>query len=128
MGPDVAVFMVPIVSVIGIITMIIFIRYYMNVERMALIQKGIDPFTNKPKGQLNPSVTLRIALLLIGTGVGILLGNFLDEITPLVSQAAYFSMILIFGGAGLLTSYAFELRMAKREEAEAKKEIKYENI
>lgn len=126
MGPEIIGVMIPIITVIGIITMIIFLRYYENIERMALIEKGLNPYTNKPKQRLNPSVTLRFALLSIGAGSGILFANVLINTTGIIEEVAFFSMILIFGGLGLLASYLFELRMSKKEDEEERRKLKYE--
>ncbi len=125
MNPAVIGVMIPIVSVIGIVTMVIFIRYYANVERMAMIEKGLNPYLNQPKQRLNPSVTLRFALLSIGAGLGILFANVLINTTGIIEEVAFFSMILIFGGLGLLASYIFELRLTKKEDQ--RKEIQYES-
>ncbi len=127
MGPEIIAVMIPIVALICALTMIIFLRYYENVERMAMIDKGLNPYQNKPKQRLNPSVTLRFALLSIGAGIGILFGNILTNTTGIAEEVAFFSMILIFGGMGLLASYIVELRMSKKEEQEQKyAEMKYE--
>jgi len=116
MRPEVLGVFIPIIAVIGGITMIIFLRYYENMERMAMIEKGLNPNLPKPN-KINPSTTLRFALLAIGAGLGILFGSLLTNAFGLVEEVAYFSMILIFGGLGLLASYAFELRLLKQEEA-----------
>jgi hypothetical protein len=127
MGPEIIAVMIPIVAIIGGLTMIIFLRYYENVERMAMIEKGLNPFQHKPKQRLNPSVTLRFALLSIGAGFGFLFGSILSTMSSsLPEEVAYFSMILIFGGLGLLASYIVELRMAKKEAEEDRRKIAYE--
>lgn len=107
--------LVPIVFFISAFTMIIFVRRFINAERMAMIEKGLNPFTSKPN-RINPSVTLRFALLAIGAGTGILFGNLLATTTRISEEVAFFSMILIFGGLGLLASYVLELRMFKEQQ------------
>jgi hypothetical protein len=106
--------MIPIVSIIGLVIMIIYLRRYQNQERMAMIEKGVSPelFTRK---ELNVSGTLRISLLLIGVGVGFLLGYFLDR-TFDMDEVGYFSMLFIFGGLGLGAAYVIEEKKTRRIE------------
>lgn len=98
--------MIPIILIIGVIVMVIYLRKYENQERMNMIDKGIDPslFTSKAK---NTSGALRSSLLLVGSGIGLLMGLFLDRLFDM-EQVGYFSMLLIFGGAGLGLSYIIE--------------------
>jgi hypothetical protein len=103
--------MIPIISVIGIIVMIIYLRKYENEERMAMIDKGVDPsvFTRKVR---NTSGALRASLLLIGAGIGLLLGYALDRSFDM-EEVGYFSMLLIFGGTGLGLAYMIEEKKVK---------------
>lgn len=96
---------VPIVSVISIAIMVVFLRKFQNEERMSMIDKGQNPFDQKRVS--NTSFPLRSALLLIGVGLGLFLGYFLDENTRM-EEVAYFSMLLICGGIGLGISYLIE--------------------
>ena len=103
---------VPVVSVISIVTMIIFIRKFTNDERMAMIEKGSDAEMFKNSGVFTP---LRFGLLLIGAGLGLLMGSIIDNIFfSYDGEVAYFSMIFIFAGAGLFLSYQMEQK--KRDE------------
>jgi hypothetical protein len=105
--------MIPLIGTIGVIVMVIYLRKYANEERMAMIDKGLDPtfFANKPR---STSGALRASLLLIGAGVGLLLGYFLDYHYNM-QEVGYFSMLFIFGGAGLGGAYIIEERKLKRE-------------
>jgi hypothetical protein len=47
-------------------------------------------------------------MLFVGVAIGILLGNILEYTTPLDEEVAYFSMIFLFGGAGLIINYFLE--------------------
>lgn len=116
MQPEQLALLIPIFGVLGGIAMIIFMRYYENMERMAMIEKGMNPHTDRPRRRANPSTTLRFALLAIGAGLGILFGNMLEKTMQMDDEVAFFSMILIFGGAGLLASYVSELRMFRQDE------------
>ncbi|MCR9249212.1 MAG: hypothetical protein NXI20_02270 [bacterium] len=98
-----------IVSVlsISIASMIIFIRKFTNDERMALIDKGADPKLFKGTGG---NVAMKFGLLLIGAGIGLLIGNFLANVSGIEEEVAYFSMLFIFGGLGLFSSHLLEKR------------------
>ncbi|MBX2963776.1 MAG: hypothetical protein KF687_14795 [Cyclobacteriaceae bacterium] len=106
--------MIPIVAIISVFTMIIYLRRYENTERMAMIEKGVDPtlFTTKRKG--GTSGTLRASLLFIGAGLGLLIAYFLDR-TYNMEEVAYFSMLFIFGGMGLGLAYLIEEKKLKEE-------------
>ena len=114
--------LIPIILFIGLFTMIIFLRKYENEERMAMIEKGITPgIANKPK--ISPSGTLRFGLLAVGAGIGLLMGNFLEKALGLDEVIAYFSMVLLFGGGGLLVSYMVQMRQDEKEKREKQREI-----
>jgi hypothetical protein len=104
--------MIPIIGIIGAVIMVIYLRKYENEERMAMIDKGLDPalFAKKPR---STSGALRASLLLIGGGFGLLLGYFLDAQFNM-QEVGYFSMLLILGGAGLGGAYIIEERKIKR--------------
>ena len=113
---DVAVLgvMIPIVSVVGLFTMIIYLRKYENQERMAMIDKGVDPQFFNIKRFRNTSGPLRASLLLIGAGLGLLLGYYLDRAFDM-EEVGYFAMLFIFGGIGLGISYLIEEKKIKEE-------------
>ncbi|MEI6123181.1 MAG: DUF6249 domain-containing protein [Bacteroidota bacterium] len=108
--------LVPISLFIGGFITIVFLRKYQNDERMAMIEKGMEPSQRK-KG--NGFGTLRFALLTIGVGLGILIGFIIIRIMATndesVTGAVYGSTVLIFGGGGLLSAY---LANKKREDKE----------
>lgn len=105
--------LIPIIAIIGAVIMIIYIRRFENEERMAMIDKGLDPSLFAKK-QRSSSSALRASLLLMGAGMGLLLGYYLDE-TFDMEQVGYFSMLLIFGGAGLGAAYVIEEKKIKSE-------------
>jgi hypothetical protein len=107
--------MIPIVTLIGAFIVIINLRKYQNIERMAMIEKGVDPaFFNNVKNQISTSWSLRASLLMIGAGAGLLVGHFLDRSYDM-EEVAYFSMLFIFGGIGLGASYLIEEQKIKAE-------------
>ena len=91
--------------------MIFGIVYLNKREKLAMIERGMDPRTYKP--QSAPYQNLKWGLLLIGAGVGLLFAFILDHslysnldedsVPPL-----YFALIAIFGGLGLFLSYRIE--------------------
>jgi hypothetical protein len=68
-------------------------------ERLALIAKGANASIFESSNQ--PS-SLKWGLLFVGIGTGILLGKVLAVYTTLEEEPAYFSMICLFGGIGLI--------------------------
>ena len=78
-----------------------------NKERLALIEKGADASLFKTAGSSKNTfgiAVLNIALLAIGIGVGVLLGNLL-EISGMDDDVAYPAMIFICGGLGLVAGF-----------------------
>jgi hypothetical protein len=104
--------MLPIIISLGAFVMVVYIRKFENLERMAIIDKGLSPDLFKRDKRESPSPVLRWALLFIGAGVGLMLGYFLDEVFRM-GEVAYFSSLLIFGGLGLLLAYVIEDRKAR---------------
>ena len=79
-----------------------------NRERMALIEKGINPLEFKQK--TNTSGILKWALLLVGVGLGLFLASILDTYTELPDEATYFACALLFGGLGLALAFMISKR------------------
>jgi len=104
---DVAVIgtLIPIISVVGAFIMVVYLRKFQNMERMAIIDKGLDPTLFKV--ERSSAGALRWSLLLIGAGLGLLMGYWLDS-TFDMEEIAYFSMLFIFGGLGLGLAYMIE--------------------
>ena len=104
---DVAIIgvMIPIIGIIGAIFIVIYLRKFQNIERMAILEKGLDPSLFKV--ERSTAGTLRAALLFIGAGIGLLMGYWLD-VTFDMEEVAYFSMLFIFGGIGRGLAYMIE--------------------
>lgn len=115
METEVLAIMIPIVAIVGAFIMIVYLRRYENMERMAMIEKGVDPslFAKKQRG--NNSGPLRASLLFIGAGLGLLIAYFLDWHYNM-QEVAYFSMLLIFGGLGLGGAYLVEEKKIREEQ------------
>jgi F0F1-type ATP synthase membrane subunit c/vacuolar-type H+-ATPase subunit K len=85
-----------------------------NKERLALIEKGADASlfnTGKEgKGIFGWSkFTLKMGMLLIGIGLGIIAGAIFESAAVFPDEAVgYFSMIFIFGGLALVLFYLID--------------------
>lgn len=92
-------------SIFGIFYVYIVTR---NKERMALIEKGADAslFATKKKNFRN--ITLKIGMLAVGIGIGILIGSILSSFTVLDEEVAFPSMIFLFGGLFLVANAMIE--------------------
>ncbi len=105
---------IPIVAIVfshALIFGVLFVYFRnRNRERTLMIEKGVDPsvFMAKPKN--SASTALKYGLFMAGLAIGILMGGVIASATTLPEPVAYFSMILLFGGFGLLTYYVIEKR------------------
>ncbi|RKR81351.1 hypothetical protein BDD43_1496 [Mucilaginibacter gracilis] len=91
--------------------------YLYKREKMAMIERGMDPRIYKQ--QSAPYQTLKWGLLLMGSGLGLFIAFVLDHkvftddghVAPI-----YFSMIGLFGGLGLLASFLVEKKQTLDKE------------
>ena len=114
MGVEIIVPVALFATIFGIVYVVISAR---NKERISLIEKGADAEIFHAKTRTyGKYVSLQFGLLVIGIAIGILLGAVLEEV-GLEEEPAYFSMIMLFGGLGLLTYY-FIMRKIKPENGE----------
>lgn len=83
-------------------------------ERQMMIEKGVDPsiFATNRKPT---SASLKFGLLFVGVAIGIILGHIMHEYAYMQEEAAYFSMIFLFGGLGLVVDYFLEKRENKTQ-------------
>jgi hypothetical protein len=81
-------------------------------ERLALIEKGADAgiFKKTP----SKYVLLKWGIFLIGLAVGVITAYLLSRVVNEV--VAYFSMIFLFGGLGLIIAHVIIQRLTKNEE------------
>ena len=107
--------LVPITLFICTFAMIFGIRYFINKEKMAMIERGIDPGIRKSTPQ--PFLSLKFGLLLVGLGLGLIVALFtvrgifggeLSNNDEDQAVAIYFGCIGVFGGLGLIVSYMIE--------------------
>ncbi|WP_112572753.1 DUF6249 domain-containing protein [Mucilaginibacter kameinonensis] len=101
-----------IIIPLSLFAMIFGIVYLNKREKLAMIERNMDPRSYKP--QSAPYQNLKWGLLLIGSGIGLFLAyvlnrgifnSFDDDVFFL-----YVSLIAVFGGAGLFLSYRIEKR------------------
>lgn len=107
------------VLVLAIIFGAIFGIVYLSIrkkERMAMMEKGVDAsaFITKKRSDYS----LKYGLLLVGVALGILIGNILSNLPSFeyVQEAAYFSMIFLFGGLSLVIYHFLTKKQLKEEE------------
>jgi len=97
-----------IVMFTGLFAMVFGIVYLNTRQKMAMIEKGMNP--KESVGKSLPRY-LKWAMLFIGAGIG-LLGAFLIDTLMIPHSvepvAVYFSLLAIGGGLGLLASYRME--------------------
>jgi predicted membrane channel-forming protein YqfA (hemolysin III family) len=85
-----------------------------NKERMALIDKGADAslFNTGKEGQKSlfnwNKLTLKIGMLLMGVGIGIIAGSILYSMQVMEHGSDYTSMIFLFGGLSLVLFYLID--------------------
>lgn len=98
---------IPLFAVLGLFGTIAGLGYLFfktrHQERMALIEKGVDAsLFHSKKDNRKQWPALKQGLLITGFGLGIFLGQLVGRYTVLDTEPATLSMILLFGGSGLL--------------------------
>lgn len=89
-----------------------------NRERLAMIEKGIDPrvFTEARR-----YTAIRVGLMAVGVSVGLVLANILVETTALDQDVMYPALSFLFGGLGLIISHFITRKMRLQDEEEERK-------
>ena len=106
------------IIMLSLFALVFGIYYIKSRENMALIERGINPRRQGPVAP-RPFGSLKFGLLILGAGVGVLLAFFLDvnltnssksveNSRSIAIEGAYFSLIAIGGGLGLVISYLIE--------------------
>ncbi len=93
------------ICVFGFVPVLVYLNHR-HKERKALIESGqsAEMLHTKPKcsGMQN---TLKYGLVLVGLAIGVFMGSIFSAYTEMATEAAYFSMIFLFGGLALLIFY-----------------------
>jgi hypothetical protein len=114
--------LVPISLFLGAFAMVFGIRYLSNKEKMAMIERGIDPGVGKSAPR--PYLSLKFGLLLLGLGIGLLtaltvvrnmFGGEMTEAEASQAVAVYFGCLCIFGGLGLIVSFVIEKKAIEKD-------------
>ncbi len=120
MHPEILALSIPIISVIGAFTMIIFLRRYNNIERMSMIERGMNPadlstnFRTLRRKDRDPLRFLRIACAVIGVGVGLFVGNILRSFDFLDRGGIVAGLVCICGGIGLLIGFFLQASLQNK--------------
>ncbi len=113
MAEDILIPLVVFGAMFGIVWVVVSAR---NRERMAMIEKGVDPKDFITKKSYSIYGILKWALLLVGVGLGIFLGSLLDTYTSMPEEATYFACALFFGGAGLAIAFMIQKKAPEEKE------------
>ena len=97
-----------LLSTLALFALVFGIRYIINKENMALIEKGINP--KEYSRRSTPYRSLKTGLLLLGAGIGLALAYFITQyiLHDYENPALWFALIGIGGGVGLIASYRIE--------------------
>ncbi len=121
MRVEIMAMLIPIFLVLGLFTMIVFLRYFQNIERMKMIEKGLNPkdlnwsisdyekFKNS--GSWSEGATLKVGLLAVGAGIGLITAA-ANEYT--FGDIGYPAFLMVGGGVGLIISYLIQILMTKK--------------
>lgn len=87
-----------------------------NKERLALIEKGVEASLFNTKGSRFSiaKFILNIALLFMGIGAGIFIGDLLANSMDMKEEVAIPSMLFIFGGLGLVAGFFITRNMESK--------------
>jgi hypothetical protein len=99
-------------AIFGVVYIVITAR---NKERMAMIDKGVNPKDFMVQRKPQAYSILKWALLLAGVGLGLFVGSLLVTYTGIDEEPAYFACALLFGGSGLAAAF-FITRKAEHGE------------
>ena len=97
------------VSMFAMVVIIVYLSHRRK-ERMEMIKKGMAMDDLYKRHHYFDATALKWGLMAIGIGIGVLMGKVLivNHIFEKGSMPAYFSIICLFGGIGLIISYFIE--------------------
>ncbi len=112
MAEDILIPLVVFATVFGVVYVIISAR---NRERMAMIEKGVNPKDFMTERRPNSYGVVKWALLLAGIGFGLFIGSLLETYTSIQEEPAYFASALFFGGAGLFIAFLIAKKAEEKQ-------------
>jgi len=111
---DRAELLIPILVPLAFFLLIFGIVYLRNKEKMAMIERGMDPRLQVDNAG-SRNYVLTTGMLMIGAGIGLFLAFIIDWSLRLNdAEAIYFAMIAFFGGLGLFAAYSIEKKEADK--------------
>ena len=116
MEKDVIGLLIALVGVTGGLGLPFFALYQLSRERLALIEKGMDPNLVRgwPQGKskTNHSLTthgpLMWGFILVGIGLGILIGSFISYYAQINNSVLVNGTAVLFGGFSLLGFHSYQ--------------------
>ncbi len=93
---------VPISFFLGVFGVVYVFVTTRNRERMAMIEKGVDP---EIFAERRSRFSIKLGLLAIGVALGVLTGQLIAHLSSMEIEPATFSMIFLFGGGGLVLEH-----------------------
>ena len=78
-------------------------------ERLTMIKSGVNASSLENKGDILGS--LKWGMVFVGIGLGIIIGKIIAFSTTMEEEAAFFSMICLFGGLALMIYYIIANRL-----------------
>lgn len=105
--------LIPIVLFLAIFASLYVYLTTRNKERLALIEKGADPALFRLRDATSGYSNFKYGLFFIGIALGIMAGYFLTE-AGMDEGPAFFSMIFLFGGIGLVVSFLLQDKLLKK--------------
>jgi len=116
--------LIPISLFVGSFVMIIAVTYITRTashrERMAMIEKGMDPSSLDKKSRKKVRATksrrsLKLGMIAVAMGMGLFIASVLDGLFNM-GETIYFAMLLLFGGTSLILYYSYVEKKTKEEE------------
>ena len=106
-----------IIVPISVFAMVVGIVYLgvRHKERMALIRSGGNASNLETKSNILGS--LKWGMIFIGIGLGIIIGKIIATSTSMEEEAAFFSMICLFGGIALMIYYIIAERIKVKDKS-----------
>jgi hypothetical protein len=108
---------IPIVCTVSAFSMIVMLRSYSNKERMAMIERGMNPADLKVWAQkrYDPFQWVRFGCTAVGIGTGLFVGNLLraTDFQMFDRGGIVGGLTFICGGLGLLAGFFIEYKLRK---------------